>query len=81
MTEYGSSSEKREDKLSIFHYQEATGMYKVLAFNPNDKNDGMFASIRNGVKGTKAQNLSLFLNKQEVAYVIMELTKLYNALK
>jgi len=78
MTQY--EGKKYEDRLSIMHYNDKTSMYKVLAANPTEKNDGIFFSIREGVKGEKSNRLTLMLNKQEIAYTIMELTKIYNEL-
>jgi len=73
-------AEEYRDRLNIFHYNDRTSMYKALAVNPTDKNDSLFFSIREGMKGQKANSLSLKLDRKEIAYVIMELTKIYNEL-
>ena len=80
MAEY-KSEERREDRLNIFHYNDSTGMYKVFAINPTDDGTGVFTSIRTGVKGTKANSLSLKLNWQELAYVVLEMTRIFNERK
>jgi hypothetical protein len=53
-------------------------MYKVLSITPTDKADGVFCSIRQGMKGESSDRLTLMLNKNEIAYLIMELKKVYN---
>ena len=75
------ADEKYEDRVNIFHYNDKTGMYKVLAVNPTDKNDSAFFSIRTGMKGGNKDNLSLKLDKKEIAFLILELQGLYNELK
>ena len=72
--------EQYKNFSEVFHYNEKTGMYKTLAINPTDKNDSVFFSIREGMKGQKANSLSLRLDKKEIAYLILDLTKLYNTL-
>ena len=80
MTEYGGSEEKKkyEDKFSIMHYNDKTNEYKVLAVNPLDDGKGVFLGIRIGTKGQTPQKLTLMLTKSEIAYLIMDLTKIYN---
>jgi hypothetical protein len=73
-------AEEYKNHTDVFHYNDKTGMYKSLAINPTDKNDCAFFSIREGMKGQKANSLSLRLSKSEIAYIIMDLTKLYNKL-
>ena len=70
--------EYKEDRISIMHYNDKTQMYKVLSATPTDKEDGVFFSIRQGMKGQSSDRLTLMLNKTEIAYLIMELTKVYN---
>lgn len=80
MVEYEGKREYKEDRINIMHYNDKTGMYKTLSVNPTDKNDSAFFSIRQGVKGSQSDRLVLALGKQEIAYMVMELTKLYNEL-
>lgn len=72
--------ETYKDKINVFHYNEKTKMYKALGINPTEDNDAVFFSIREGMKGEKSNRLVLNLNKQEIAFIIMELQKLYNEL-
>ena len=85
MAEYESGSgEKKqyEDKLSVMHYNQQTNAYKVFSANPSvgrdGKKDTVFISIREGVKGQPANKLVLACSKSEIAYIIMELTKIFN---
>ena len=79
MAEYGGEGQKKfEDKVSIMHYNDKTGEYKVLAVNPMDDRKGTFVGIRIGKKGEQANRQTLALNKQEIAYLIMGLTKIFN---
>ena len=82
MVEYSTGKKEfREDRINIFHFNDQTQLYKTLAINPTDENDAVFYTIRTGVKGQKGQSLSLKLDKKEVAFLILELQKLYNGLK
>jgi len=82
MTEYGGrQQEYQKDKISIMHYNDKTQMYKVLAINPTDKADSAFFSIREGTKGEKSNRLTLALSRPEIAYLIMDMTKLFNELE
>ena len=76
-------ADEREYKnhTEVFHYNDKTGMYKTLAINPTEKKDSVFFSIREGMKGSKANSLSLRLDQKELAYVILNLNKLYNSLE
>lgn len=88
MTEYSGEKKKYEDKISIMHFNDKTGEYKVLSMNPlltdkegnqlDDNRKGAFIGIRIGKKGEQAQKLTLALSKQEIAFLIMEATKMYN---
>jgi len=84
MAEYSGKStqtEYQKDKMSVMHFNDKTQKYKVLAISPiPEKNDGAFLSIREGTKGEKSNRLTLALSKQEIAYIIMDLTKLFNEL-
>lgn len=80
MAEYTEEKKVYKDAISIMHYNDKTQMYKVLASSPTDQNDAMFFSIRQGFKGSKGDRLTLMLNKQEIAYLILELQKYYNNL-
>ena len=73
--------EDYKDKINVFHYNDKTSMYKALAINPTDDNDSIFIAIRQGMKGEKANSLALKLDMKEIAYLIMELKKLYNDLE
>lgn len=82
MGEYGGQTQQREfkkDKISVMHYNEKEQTYKSLAVNPvPDKKDVVFFSMREGKKGEKQNRITLALNKNEIAYLIMDLTKMYN---
>lgn len=81
MAEYGGKpqTEYKKDKIGIMHYNEKEQTYKSLAVNPvPDKTDVVFFSMREGKKGEKQNRITLALNKNEIAYLIMDLTKLYN---
>lgn len=67
--------------MNIFHYKKSSREYKALDISPVDTNDAVFVSISNGVKNGKRDRISMKANKQELAYLIMECTKIYNALE
>ena len=65
--------------LDIYHYNEKNGMYTAFTVSPvPDSKDSAFVSLRKGMKGEKSENIAVRLSKQEIAYAIMELTKIYN---
>ena len=67
--------------VEIFHYNDKTKEYKAFNINPVDDNSGVFVSLANGSKESNFRNrIVLKLNKQELAYLIMEADKLYNSL-
>lgn len=69
-----------EPKIKIMHYSDKTGLYKNLTVNPTDRNDSVFFSIMQGVKGQDNERITVALNKQEISYLIMSLTKIFNDL-
>ena len=69
-----------KDRINIFHYNDKTSMYKALAINPTNENDAAFFSIREGMKGSKPNSLSLKFDKKEIAFMILEMQKMYNEL-
>jgi len=67
--------------MNIFHYKKASGEYKAFNINPTDDNDSVFVNIVQGVKNGHRDQLTLKMNKQELAYIVMEATKIYNSLE
>ena len=67
--------------MNIFHYKKASGEYKAFDINPTDDNDAVFLNMANGVKNGKRENIAMKANKQELAFIIMECTKIYNNLE
>ena len=73
--------EKYKDRISVYHYNEKTRIYTALGINPTESNDKVFFSIAKGEAGISKERVVLALNKQEIAFLIMELKKLYNELE
>ena len=67
--------------MNIFHYKKTSGEYKAFDISPTDDNDAVFCSVTNGVKNGARDRLALKLNKQELAYIILECQKIYNSLE
>ena len=72
-----------EDKyiewLDIYHYNDRTGMYTALTISPvPDDNTSVFVSLRKGVKGSKPENISVKLSKQELGYLGLESINIFN---
>ena len=68
--------------MQIFHYNEKTNEYKALEISPTENKDGVFLSIRSGSKRSDyKERLTLKLDKQEIAYLILELEGIYRELK
>ena len=66
--------------MNIFHYKKTSGEYKAFDITPTDEKDAVFCSVTNGVKSGARDRLVMKLNKQELAYIIMETQKIYNSL-
>lgn len=68
-------------KDSIFHYNDKTKNYKSLDATMIDDRSGVFFSMMEGNKPKNEKNrITLKLGRAEIAYLIMELTKIYNDL-
>jgi len=67
--------------MNIFHYKKSSGEYKAFNINPTDDNDAVFVNIVQGVKNGNRDQLTLKMNKQELAFIVMEATKIYNSLE
>ena len=68
--------------LDIYHYNEKTHMYTALTISPvPDDNSSVFVSLRKGMKGEKPENISVKLSKQELAYLALESSKIFNNLE
>ena len=66
--------------MNIFHFKKASGEYTSFNIDPTDTNDSVFISVVKGVKNGHRDRLSMKMNKQELAYIIMEGQRLYNSL-
>lgn len=66
--------------MNIFRYKKESGEYKALNINPTDDNDSVFINMVEGVKNGKRDQIVIKANKPDLAYLIMECTKLYNSL-
>lgn len=66
--------------MNIFHYKKKSGEYKAFNMNPTDDNDAVFINMAQGVKNGNRDQIAMKANKQELAFFIMEATKLYNSL-
>lgn len=71
--------------INIMHYNREKQTYKVFEgqiLRNEGREPALLISMREGEKGNQASrhNLSIALNKQEIAYLILELQKLYNIL-
>lgn len=68
-------------KIDIFHYNDKSKKYKAFNINPTDENTDVFLSMTSGDKqADKRDRIALKLNKQELAFLIMQATKIYNEL-
>jgi len=66
--------------MNIFHFKKNSGEYTAMNIDPTDDNDGVFCSIVKGVKNGNRDRLAMKMNKQELAYIVMECQKIYNSL-
>ena len=67
--------------MNIINYKKSSGEYKAFNINPTDDNDAVFVNIVQGVKNGNRDQLTLKMNKQELAFIVMEATKIYNSLE
>jgi len=67
--------------MNIFHYKKKSGEYTAFNINPTDDNDSVFVNIVKGVKNGNRDQLTMKMNRQELAYIVMEATKLFNSLE
>jgi len=61
--------------VEIFHYDEKTKGYKKLQIT--EFKDGVLVKLIEGTKGAGYDERNVYLNRQELAYLIMELKRLY----
>jgi len=67
--------------MNIFHYKNKSGEYKSFNIYPTDDNNAVFVTIAEGVKNGKRDSIATRLNRQELAYLIIEGQKIYNSLE
>jgi len=67
-----------KNDVEIFHYSDKTGEYKKLTINKAYDRDSWFFKIVNGKKGEDNKELTLALDRKELAYLIKELERAYN---
>lgn len=62
--------------VEIFHYDEKTRGYKKLQISPFK--EGVIIKLIEGTKGAGYDDRNIYLNRQELAYLILELRRLYD---
>ena len=67
--------------MNIFHYKKKSGEYTAFNLDPTDDSDSVFISMSKGVKNGARDRLAMKLNKQELAYLILEGQKVFNSLE
>jgi len=70
--------DKYNNDIEIFHYNEKNRTYKKLSINSDG--DKYFFSVVEGKKGEKEaiKRTTILLDRKELAFLILELKKLYN---
>ena len=72
--------DKYSNDIEIFHYNNSKNTYKKLSIAQSDKEGKYFFTIIEGKKGEKEaiKRVALLIDKKELAFLILELEKLYN---